>query len=505
MPPPTLTKEQTAKYYAEEGSKATPASPKDWLAKQGGQQSASEQGLQIIANKDPESADRIADALGYGYRPSTIASPTPAPGTATAPVLPEPNAPAIQESFFTSSTENVKTARTAVEASYKQQIDQLNREKDEANKKIADFTAKQENVLEQDIKPLTQPFREDLENTERQRLYVNENFEANQTLTRELDQLLTEGNELIARKKAFGGVSFVRNARIQESIDAVTGRAGVIQAVMSARSGQIAEAYRMIDRSVEARNADRRDQLAYYEAIFDFYENGKDEQGKKLVTIEDDKKSFIKAQIGLLENDLSKADEYAENIKNAMSDPDTALLYAQAGVSLSDSPAEISQKVAEASYSREVRDLSNEMALSGFSFLAPGQSAPAGAQLVTATDSKGVEKSYYKKGSTGGSNFSNTQVNKGASNAGLTPEEFGMLPVPVQNLFVNNVEVAEILAADVLDYLEGSLSYEEAVEDIEAQNVPGEARDYFIQLLGQPSEGEDKGGGFWDWVGSFFR
>ena len=85
----------------------------------------------------------------------------------------------------------------------------------------------------------------------------------------------------------------------------------------------------------------------------------------------------------------------AENIKKAMTDPDTAQAYAQSGVTLNDSPAVINQKLATYAYTKELQDTSNAKAEQGYTYLSPGQSAPSGSQVVTTTDSKGNTKQWY--------------------------------------------------------------------------------------------------------------
>src|SRR3990167_5345642 len=162
---------------------------------------------------------------------SSITSPVPAPTPTSSPTLPEPQAPAIQESFFTSSTENVANTRKAIEDTYKSQIGDIDKKKENIQKQIDEMTSKQEALIETDIQPLLQPFREDFENKERERLYVTENFEAKQTLTRELETLLTEGNEIIKRQKGEPLALSVLNKKVNKTITDITARVGVIEAV----------------------------------------------------------------------------------------------------------------------------------------------------------------------------------------------------------------------------------------------------------------------------------
>jgi len=114
---------------------------------------------------------------------------------------------------------------------------------------------------------------------------------------------------------------------------------------MSARNGQISQAYNMIDRSINAITADKQDQLTYYSTLFNFYESQKDAEGNKLTTLTNEKKSFLNAQIGLLENDMAQAQNNADYIKELMTDPDSASFMAKAGVTLNDSPETVNQKI----------------------------------------------------------------------------------------------------------------------------------------------------------------
>src|SRR3990167_4077296 len=186
---------------------------------------------------------------------SSISSPAPAPSPAAvsgaAPVPPAPQAGPTNETYFNSLTAELETKRKALEDAYKKQVSDYQTQIDAANKTISDFTSKQEGVIDK-AKDLTQPFRADYETAQRKKFYIDENFEANQTLVNELSDLLTEGNELIASMKETTGLASIRNPRIAEAISDVAARTGVIEAVMAARNKQIAQAYTLIDRGIAA-------------------------------------------------------------------------------------------------------------------------------------------------------------------------------------------------------------------------------------------------------------
>jgi sulfur transfer complex TusBCD TusB component (DsrH family) len=285
-----------------------------------------------------------------------------------------------ESGFLTSISGDVEKARKELDST-------ISTQKESVDAKLAVLKEKEANIMENDIKPLTTPFRADLETAERERLHINENFEANQTLINELDSLLTEGNELIKQQQGVTGLAAVRNPRIQKSMDDVTARVGVIQAVINARNGQISVAENMIDRSVNAIAADRKDQIAYYESVLEL--NNRD-----IISLDSASKKLAEEQLNLKKYDLEQVTATANKIKELMIDPATAQLVGQAGIKLTDSIETVNKKLANASYTAEVADLSNKATSSGGKVVLDPSKVPA-KELVTLTDSRG-NKHYYQ-------------------------------------------------------------------------------------------------------------
>lgn len=323
---------------------------------------------------------------------TSISSPIPAPTPTTAPTPPVPQAPAVKDTYFTSAAENVTKTRTDLEGAYKTQLADIEARKAEAQKNVDEATNMQKTLIDTDIRDTLAPFRANLETAERDRLHINENFEANQALVNELDSLLTEGNNIIKKQKGEPLALSVLNKKVGKTMDDIAARTGVIQAVMTARNGQISTAENMIDRSVAAITADRKDELEYYKTIYNFYESEKDTEGKKVLALDKDQADYIKAQIGLLEHDVTKAEENADNIKKLMQDPDTAMFMAKAGVTLNDTPDEVNAKMAAQAGRDEIKKMKNDMALKGYTFL---PYAPADTKDVMTVDAGG-QTLYFK-------------------------------------------------------------------------------------------------------------
>ena len=318
-----LTPQQQTEYFATQGQSATPLSPTDWLKSQ------------TVINKD-----------SISKMPSVVNAP--APSTGTTPELPIPQVGNIQDAFSVSMQSKVDTARTTLENTYKTQLEDAKKRMEMLDQENEDLTTLQAEGIEK-AGELQQPWREKKLEAERELKYINENFEANQALVNELETLLTEGNELIRQQKEITGLSAIRNPRIDKTISDVNARAGIIEATISFRQGQINEARTQINKTLEAITLDKQDQLNYYETLHNFYQNQKDEKGNKLIILSREKQALIEAQRSLLQGDLAQAENNANYIKDLMTDPDSALFMARAGVSLNDTPETVNQKMAQES------------------------------------------------------------------------------------------------------------------------------------------------------------
>ena len=292
---------------------------------------------------------------------------------------------------------DVEAKKQALMSSLQAQQDRARQEAAAAQAKIDEFNAQQKAVLEEQKAALPEALQLGFEEAKQNELYVTQNFEENQKLVNELGDLLTEGNELIKQQQETTGLSAIRNPRINQTISDVNARVGVIEAVINARNGQIAQAYTMIDRVVNEAKVYRNDQLNYYTNLYNFYEGQKDTEGRKLIQLTADEKEYINAKINVLSNELAQADAVALKIKEAMADPATATIYANAGVTLNDTLESINTKLAAYAYMKEVADTSNELSLNGYTQLVPGQAVPAGYESTVITDSKGNQKTWIKK------------------------------------------------------------------------------------------------------------
>ena len=309
----------------------------------------------------------------------------------TPPPLYEPPPPPDDLSIKAQLDQN----RKAVEEAYQTQLNQINKQLEEAQKREAEFKSQAETTLK-GAEQLTSPFREGIEKAERERLKVEENFFANQALTNELDKLLSESIEMTRKlqtQKVPGLAGLQQSERMIKAQQNVQGRIAVIEAVMAARNNQIGVANTLIDRTLGAIQADRQDRLNYLSNLFNWYETQRTEEGKKIFNLTQDQKGIINNQIGLLENDLAQAERSAQLIKDIMlEDPKMA---SESGISLSDTEQEIATKIANWQYNTEVSEMKNKAEEQGLKFLTPDEAARYSSdRIFTQIDSQGVERQF---------------------------------------------------------------------------------------------------------------
>lgn len=334
--------------------------------------------------------------------PAPITNPVDTAGLTTAgikpPTLPTPSAPIIQNSFTDSLGQTLSTQRKSLEDAYKRQSDDLQKRITESEAKIQEFTNKQQNEVLPQIQQNLAPFREAKETSERERLKVEENYFANQSDIKEIETLYAQIQSEQKAIKELAAPAAIMSGKIANAKQDAIARIGALQAVMAARNNQISVAETLIDRSVAAIQADRDDQLTYYKTLADFYEGQKDSEGKKLIDLRDDQRNYIQSQISLLESDFASTQKAADYLKQLMLDPQTANTIAASGVKLNDSVETINSKLAAYSVKQQKRDVINEMAAKGYSYLAtPSQAATySQEQVVTVYDAQGNPMAFLK-------------------------------------------------------------------------------------------------------------
>lgn len=273
----------------------------------------------------------------------------------------------------------LESARKALEQN-------LGQRQEETQAKLEKARAREQDIVKK-AEPLTEPFREETE-AEMREQYGTEGVLADQkALLGELDQLLTEGNELIRQQQEVTGLAAIRNPRVQKTMEDVSARAGVINAVVNLQNTYLSNAYQSIDRTINNINADRQDRLNYYNTLLSL-------ANRDIVELTKESRNIAQQQTNLLGAELENAQATVNKIKTLMLDPASAQLMAQSGVKLNDSVETINAKMGQAQYENEIKELSNKITIEGGTPVVDPSTVSAD-QLVSFTDTRG-QVHYYK-------------------------------------------------------------------------------------------------------------
>lgn len=271
-------------------------------------------------------------------------------------------------------TQAVDTKKKDLNTAYDTEITKTRDEISNLQKDIANIEAKigEEGTVTEEIKKLSEPFREQLRQKQEKELELLENYEANQKTISELESMANELQGTIDTIRGKPASAMVTSGRIADAKETYQARASILQATISARDGQMSRARIIINDAIADIEADRQDQLTYYQNIWNYYSDLKDEKGNRIITLDEREQGYIKDKIAILEDDLKTARGNADYITGLMLDPNTASLMESAGVSLTDSPTEVNSKIAQANYEQEQIDLKNKYEDEGYDYLGSG-------------------------------------------------------------------------------------------------------------------------------------
>ena len=141
-----------------------------------------------------------------------------------------------------------------------------------------------------------------------------------------------------------------------------------MQTLMSAASGQMAAAKTQLDTTVSTVSSIYSDQVNYYTALQSFYSNQEKSNDSKIATLTADQKTYLDQQLTEAQSNLAQVQKNAQSLADAMTNPDTALAYNQAGVTVNDTPEQINQKLATYAYSKELSHFSTAPLISSSDF-----------------------------------------------------------------------------------------------------------------------------------------
>jgi len=345
-------------------------------------------------------AARLNNAIptAPGAQPLDMGVPT----VTTPPVLPDQNADITQDSYMTSLNEQLANMQTVIDTQRQDYLAQIQQDKQQAMQDMQDLRNQQADMISDQGRTAIEAKEKKMEEIDKEIARFDEAYRVKQSLTTQLQDMITQGNSLIESQKATTGLTAIRNPRVTETISNLSAAAAVLKIGIDAQDNNMINVQNQLNTAVSAITSAYKDQLDYYTTLNNFYESSVTDEGNKLINLTAAEQDFMTTTIATLQDNIDRVQANADAMQELFMDPSTATAFAKAGITLNTPQSEWGPKLAKQAYSDELSELSKDMAGSGYTALIGG-SAPVGADVVKITDSKGNTKTYWKKGDgTGG-------------------------------------------------------------------------------------------------------
>jgi len=276
--------------------------------------------------------------------------------------MPQPTAPAAQESFQTGVQSSVDSAEANLNTSLAKQRDEGLERQDELNTKLEGIMKESDPAKRETSAQEGRIMQNQLDAAEDASATLEEDFNTRRSTVDELKKLLTQGNQLIERAKSQPIALSVLDKSISQTTQDVQARAGVLQAVLTGLDGNISEAHSIINNAQSAVSASWQDTLTYNEAYMNLVQTGELAKNK----IYED---YASSEVSLAKDKLDNIQATSDYLKKLMVTPDDAKFMARAGVSLNDTVDEINEKMAAQSQRDEINDTINDLSKDGYKYV----------------------------------------------------------------------------------------------------------------------------------------
>lgn len=236
---------------------------------------------------------------------------------------------------------------------------------------------------------------------------------------------------------------------------------GAKSATLQAIQGNVSLANKLAKDAVDAELFDFKQELQDYTELFELNED-------TINSLDEETRTLLEENRDEVQRKLDEAREDKEKVAGLMVD------NPKAGVSISDTFEEAAQKVAD-----------------------------AGGSLAARKEAR-LEEGVVDVGV-----FTDSQINKGASRAGIPIAEFSTLGADVKNFYVNapNGQI-DTINETITDITNGKLDSTEEKELIDESNLPGSVKLHLKKQIDAISVAEEGGGRIantWDAVKNFFK
>ncbi len=325
---------------------------------------AEKQGLKVTGKTTVERAQRFINSRPKQNPPvdtdGAVGAETIKNGGAI--TTPPPTAPTVQETYQTGILESANKARTDLETKLTTERDAALKRQQELNKRLESIQKESDPTKRATYEREQRIVRNQLDAAETASRNLEKDIESKRAITDELIRTSSQINTQIEIMRSAPVALKIQNGNLTQTIQNGQARVGILQATVSALSGNITEAHTVINNASNAVASMWQDEVAYNNAYLELVQSGQLATNK----IHDD---YASSQIALAEQKLTQLEETKKYITDLMIDPKTAQFMAEAGVTLNDSIDEINTKMQKRANYEERTNTINELTLEGYEYV----------------------------------------------------------------------------------------------------------------------------------------
>jgi hypothetical protein len=169
-------------------------------------------------------------------------------------------------------------------------------------------------------------------------------YDLSKSMSDELGQLSSMYANELAKPQPLA-IASVATGRLNNTREQYAGRISFLQAGIAAYDHNISLANIFIDRGIEAVNADRQDRLKYLNFVQDLATSKDSELKTQLLNLSKDEKTALDNEIAIIQDQIKQTEDNRDFITKLLTDTQTAQTAIKAGVSITDTQDEATQKI----------------------------------------------------------------------------------------------------------------------------------------------------------------
>jgi hypothetical protein len=289
----------------------------------------------------------VAQAAIANRPPMTqIGSAITPPTQSGSPTLPTAQGTTAVASYVTGVAGSIQNYATQLNAANQAQVQKFQTQLDTLNQNKEQLQQMQELGLSNEGSLALQEHQQQADALQQEQQQYQDLYNQKSTIISKMTDLANSAGATLTAIAGQTGLKSILDPQNTAVMANVTGQMGLYKSVLDALDGAIGSAQTQLNDASRTITAMYTDQLSYWQNVVDFYKGQQSSTESQITSLTKEEQSYIDDQMKTIQNQMKTVQDNADLISKAMLDPKTATAYAMAGVSLTDTPPQIAQKLA---------------------------------------------------------------------------------------------------------------------------------------------------------------